>query len=98
MNIIAKTRKLRMNYANSKEHVPRAERNNRKIEERVRSSYHQLPYDQLPKLLVEAMVMEGAKKLNLFPARHGVSKYYSPRMILHKENISFKHHGTYTLG
>ena len=34
---------INMNYANAKEHVPRAERNNRTIRERVRASYYQMP-------------------------------------------------------
>ena len=31
--------------------------------------------------------MESSKKLNFFPARHGLSKCYSPKMTLHKEHI-----------
>eukprot|EP00957_Ditylum_brightwellii_P034111 2585549-Ditylum_brightwellii.AAC.1 len=31
--------------------------------------------------------MESTKKLNFFPAKHGMSKYNSPQMILHQENI-----------
>ena len=39
---------ITMNYTSANEHVPRAERNNRTIKERVRATYHMLPYDQLP--------------------------------------------------
>eukprot|EP00957_Ditylum_brightwellii_P072218 5489861-Ditylum_brightwellii.AAC.1 len=42
--------------------------------------------------------MESAKKLNHFPACHGVSKHYSPRMILHQENLSFNQYCKYTFG
>ena len=89
---------IRMNYANPQEHVPRAERNNRTIQERVRCAYYQMPYNHLPRTVFKCMVSESAKKLNYFPARHGVSKHYSPRMILHQENLDFDRHCTHVLG
>jgi len=89
---------IAMNYANPQEHVPEAERNNRTIRERVRAAYHRLPYTHLPRIMVKYLVMEATRKLNLFPARHGVSKYYSPRMILHQQNIDYERHCRFTLG
>ena len=44
------------------------------------------------------MVMEAAKKLNFFPAKYGVSKYYSPRMILHQHNLDLSKHCKHALG
>ncbi|KAI2501792.1 Reverse transcriptase (RNA-dependent DNA polymerase) [Fragilaria crotonensis] len=38
-----------MNFANAQEHVPEAERNNRVIKERVRATYHRLPYRHFDK-------------------------------------------------
>jgi hypothetical protein len=68
---------IKVNYATAlQEHVPRAERNNRTIQERVRAAYHRLPYDDLPRHLVKYLVMESARKLNYFPNKNGVSKYY----------------------
>ena len=78
---------IKMNLTSAQEHVPEAENNNRRIKERVRATYHQLPYKHMCKALIIMIVMESAKKLNFFPARNGVSKYYSPRMILHRRNI-----------
>ena len=89
---------IAMNYANPQEHVPEAERNNRTIQERVRAAYHRLPYTHLPRIMVKYLVMEATRKLNLFPARHGVSKYYSPRMILHQQNIDYERHCKFTFG
>lgn len=45
MNDIAATSNspIRFNYTNPGEHVPRAERNNRTIEERARAAYHYRP-------------------------------------------------------
>ena len=44
------------------------------------------------------MVMESEKKMNFFPAKIGVSKYYSPRMLLHTRNIDYDKHCKYALG
>ena len=75
---------IRMNYASANKHVPRAERNNRTIQERVWCNYYQLPYVHISRIIVKYLVSESAKKLNFFPNKNGVSKYYSPRMILHR--------------
>ena len=44
------------------------------------------------------LVTESAKKLNFFPSKNGVSKYYSPRMILHQRNLDYDRHCKYALG
>ena len=44
------------------------------------------------------MMSEAAKKLENFPAKYDVSKHYSPRIILHKENIDYDRHYKYILG
>jgi hypothetical protein len=78
-----------MNFANPQEHVPEAERNNLVIKERVRATYHRLPYKQMTKTITKILVMDSVKKLNFFPAKHGISEYYSPRMILHQRNLDY---------
>jgi hypothetical protein len=89
---------IKMNYAAAHEHVPRAERNNRVIQERVRSAYHRFPYTHLPRILVKYLVMESTKKLNFFPNKNGVSKYFSPRIIMHHETLDYKRHCKYQIG
>ena len=98
MDKISEELGVRPNYANPQEHVPEAERNNRVIKERVRATYHRLPYTHLPKIMVKYLVSEAAKKLNFFPAKHGISRYYSPRMILHQENLNYNKHCVYSFG
>ena len=44
------------------------------------------------------MVSEQARKLNYFQVKHGVSKHYSPCMILHQENIDYHRHCQFTFG
>ena len=58
--------RININIANTKEHVPHAERNNRIIQDRTRNDYFNMPFNHLPRILVEYMVMESSKKLN-FP-------------------------------
>ena len=41
--------------------------------------------------------MESAKKLNFFPVQHGMSKYFSPRMIVHEENLDHNKHLKFAL-
>ncbi len=69
INPLAHEFNVGMNFANPQEHVPEAERNNRVIKERVRATYHRLPFTHLTKMLVKMLVTESAKKLNFSPRR-----------------------------
>jgi hypothetical protein len=89
---------IKINYASAQEHVPRAERNNRTIKERVRSTYHRLPYDHLPRIMVKYLVIESSSILKNFPNKNGISKDYSPQMILHQENIDYDRHCNFVFG
>ena len=48
--------------------------------------------------MTKVLVMESAKKLNFFPAPNGISKYYSPRTILHHKNLDFTKHCNHAFG
>ena len=87
-----------MDYCATNKHVPEAERNNRVLKERIRAAFHRLPFRALPKLVMKVLVMETARKLNYFPAKHGISQHYSPRQIVHQEKLDFKKHCQYYLG
>ena len=89
---------IKTNIANAKKHVHRAERNNRTMQDRTRCDYVNMTYTHLPRTLVEHMVLESSKKLNFFPANHGISKHYSPRMTFHRENIDFDTHCAHAIG
>jgi hypothetical protein len=78
--------------------VPEAERNNRVMKERVCTTYHHLPYEHLPWIMIKILVDDSAKKLNFFPAKNGISPYYSPRMILHQRNLDYTKHCQYSFG
>jgi hypothetical protein len=81
-----------MDYAPAKQHVPEAERNIRTISERIRAAYHNLPYKAIPKIMLKHLAMSCTKQLNLYPARNGISKYYSPHVILGGRNLDYKKH------
>ena len=89
---------VEMEYSAPQAHVGEAERNNRTIQERVRAAYHRLPYAALPKAIMKILVIEAARKLNFFPNRHGISQHYSPRQIVHRQGLNYKHHCAYSLG
>lgn len=48
--------------------------------------------------MIKYMVSEAERKLNVFPNKYGISKYFSPRMILHQENLDFKKALSFFLG
>jgi copper oxidase (laccase) domain-containing protein len=79
---------ININYSSPNEHVPVIERSIRVIKERVRATYHGLDFQKLPKVMIKMLVAESAKKLNFFPAKNGVSPFFSPRMILHGKTSS----------
>ena len=70
---------IQMNYASAQEHVPEAERNNRTIKERFRLHFQRLPYKQIPKVMIKALVMKCTRKLNF---SHQLEEYHST--IVHK--------------
>jgi hypothetical protein len=80
------------------DHVPEAERNNRTIGERIRAGYHRLPYKCIPKVMLIALAELSARQLNFYPAKNGVSPYYSPHMLLKKRNLEYNKHCSYTFG
>ena len=95
---VSKDPVIKISYANPQDHIPPAQRNNRVIQERIQAMYHYMPYEHLPRILVKYLVMEAARKMNYFPARYGISKHYSPRMTVHKENINFERHCRHAIG
>jgi hypothetical protein len=89
---------VEMKYANPQEHVPKADCSNRTIKERICTTYHRIPFKRLPRFMVKVLVADSAQKLNFFPAKDGISEYYSPCMILHECNIEYDKHCLYSFG
>jgi hypothetical protein len=87
-----------MSFTNALDHVPEAERNNRTIKEWVQAAYHQLPYKALPRQFIRYLVQTQASQLNLFPAKGGISPYYSPRTMLGLPTLEYVKHCTVPFG
>jgi hypothetical protein len=65
---------------------------------RIRAAYHRLPYKAIPRIMINYLAMIQANQLNLFPVKGGVSKYYSPCMILNQTNLDYTKHCVVTFG
>ena len=83
---------MTMNYTTTGEHESTAERNNRTIAERVRAAYHNLPYKAIPAVMMKYLVMVCTEQLNLFPAKGGISAYYSPHVLMSKKDWDYNKH------
>jgi hypothetical protein len=83
---------MQMNCTAKGEHVPEAERNNRTIGERIRATYHNLPCKAMPRVMLKYLAMQCTHQLNLFPAKGGVSAYFSPHVLLSGTNLDFNKH------
>ena len=42
--------------------------------------------------MIDRLVLESTYRLNIFPAKGGVSSYYSPQVILHRTVIEYSEH------
>ena len=82
------------NLATANEHVPEAERNNRTLQERIRATFHSLPFQAIPITFIKYLASESAEKLNFFPPIGGVSSFYSPREILSRQRLDYYRHCT----
>ena len=80
---------IHMNYASAGEHEPTAERNNQHLKSLMRTFFHRTPYKAVPKLLTIAMGRRAAKTANFYPAKGGISEYYSPYMIILKRQVDY---------
>ena len=80
------------NLASTDEHVPAAERNNRVLKERIRATFHSLPFKALPILCLKELAPATADKLNFFPPADGISQYYSPREIMSRQRLDYDKH------
>ena len=80
---------IKMNYVAAQEHVPREERNNRVIQERVRNNYHQLPYDTLTRILMKYMVLEAPRKL-FFSSKTWTIKILQPKDDIASRKYRFR--------
>ncbi|CAJ1947010.1 unnamed protein product, partial [Cylindrotheca closterium] len=78
---------VHMNYASRGEHDPKAERNNQHLKALFWVHFHRMPFKVIPKKLTVALMARVAKISNYYPAKGGLSAYYSPHMIMHQRMV-----------
>ena len=80
---------VHMNYTSAGEHEPTAERNNQHLKAGIRTLAHRMPFKCIPKVITTRLGERVAETTNYYPAKGGISKYYSPHMILLKRPVDF---------
>src|SRR6056300_975741 len=51
--------------------------------------YHRMVYKAIPKVLTIALIKHVTKVTNFYPAKGGISKHYSPHMIVKRKPVDF---------
>ena len=85
-------------FAPQGDHVPEAERNNRTIGERIRATVNALPHKALPRMVLQYIARVATRQLNMFPAKGGVSEYFSPHVIMKKQQLDYNKHFQVPIG
>ena len=80
----------RTNIASAEQHVETVERRIRTVKERARAVRHSLPYSRIPELMIIRMVICAVRALNHFVPKAGVSKDWSPNMLLKGVPFDYK--------
>ncbi|KAI2502074.1 Reverse transcriptase (RNA-dependent DNA polymerase) [Fragilaria crotonensis] len=73
---------VRVDIVPADSHVGEVERSIRTVKERLRACVHGLPFTRLPKIMIEHMVVDVVRCLNMFPAPHGISESLSPLSLV----------------
>ena len=87
-----------VNCCGADEHVPEVERYIRTIKDRARSGYNDLPFEYIPRVILDRLIGNSVFWLNAFP-HTGAS--YSPRYIMIGRQLDYNKHvrsefGAYT--
>ena len=92
------TLEITLNPTNADDHVPEIERNNRFLKERFRATFHSLPYKAIPVVMIRYLAILVARQANYFPAKYGISKFYSPRMLIERKPLIYERDCRYNFG
>lgn len=90
--------KVTLNFSNTGDHVPEAERNIRFLKEGFRTAFHLLPYKAIPSIMIRYLAVLVAQRANYFPVKGGVSSYYSPRQLVDMKPLDYERHCRYPFG
>ena len=98
MNQVIDELDVQLNCASKNEHVGDAERNNRTAGDHLRTMFHHSPYDTPPKVMLRYMAFVATSHLNWFPAKGGVSPYYSPHVVMGRQKLDYNKHCQFAFG
>ena len=87
-----------VNIMAAQEHVSDIERVIRVIKERYQSLWHRLPYKAIPLVMIQEAANLVVRWLNAFPPKGGISKEYSPRIIMGQRPLDYDKHCKYAFG
>ena len=73
---------VEFNFAHPGEHVPDIERENRTLQDRFRVNLYRLPFMIIPRTMIRYLALWITKNGSLFPRKSGLSKHYSPYLII----------------
>jgi hypothetical protein len=76
-----------MDLAAASQHVGLIERNIHFLKEKTRSIRHSLPFERIPALMLERMVLHSVQFMNSFPRKLGL-KHYPPSAIMTGAHMS----------
>ena len=98
LEVLLEEWEVNVNFSLPGEHVGDIERENRTLQERFRVNLHCLPYLIIPQVMIQYLALRVTKNRSLFPRKTGISKYYSPYVILKGRVIDFKKEFEFSYG
>jgi len=81
-----------INCCGADEHVPEVERYIRTVKDRARSGYNDLPYEYIPRAMLDRLIGNSVFWLNAFPPATPSVLEYSPRYIMVGRHLDFNKH------
>ena len=80
------------------EHEAAAERNNGTMQEWFRTATHHTLFKCIPTVMIDALMELTKRRLNVFPAKHGISTEFSPSAIMGEPKLDYNKHLKCVLG
>ena len=85
-------------YAAPGEHESAAERNNRTIQEWYWTAFHRTSFKSMPVVMIDSLIHLTTKRLNMFPAKNGISSQFSPSAIMGEPPLDYNKHLNHIFG
>ena len=64
----------------------------------VSNALHCLLYKVIPEVMIEGVMKETFKSINMFPAKNGILSIYSPSVLMGEPKLQYNKHLQYSLG